>query len=265
METIDFSEEFNNNVFLTISKQNIDKLFGMNFLCFYEVIRYRRPKYFIDYESIASIDYAKASQNNKIERVTGRLIENNKQYDQEELTYLLLRHLVNFSWKLDLLFLLHLEQCLRANTNWGSLLRTVAMEEKIMNGQPYWLRNAQAGLFNDADPELKAILNKVELVMVKSNMIFPKYSSLGREHNKHYFIQIDSGIYPFLFEWMRILLSGYRVNQFNLSNRVVNTSEPVKTGSKLMFAVAKIIRRGGSAFSLPEPALSFSNEDFNII
>lgn len=258
---IDFSTDAENDkVKPIISENRLQEIIAYNNACLYEVDRYRYSGIVLDFEGITSVDYADILQKEGLRRVTERLIENKAQYDQKELNYLVLRNLINYSWKLDAIFLLHLRECAEACQNWGTLLRRLACDENLLERQPYWLRNEQTNLFQAMEPEMYELLSKVELVMIKSNKVFPKCSSTGA----YYFIQMDSGIYPFLFEWIRVLLCGYRINAFNEENEIVQTTEPVKTGAALMLAVVNIIRGNKSAFVLPEPAMNFSPKDYGI-
>ncbi len=262
---IEFSTDSKNNKILPIiSKDELNDFIALHSACFFDVRRYLNPGVYNDFEIMASVDYSDILNNENLKRMTGRLIENNQQYDDRDLAYLILRHIMQYTWKLDIPFLLHLKQCYQASIKWGGLLRLKAAEQSILRGLPYWLRNEQIALFYDIDSELEDILNKIEFLMIKSNMVFPKYSSLSNSQNTFYFIHVDSGIYSFLLDWAKILLSGYRSDIFNATNNVVYATEPVKTGATLMFVITEIIRGSTSSFSLPEPALTFSQNDCNI-
>ena len=243
-----------------VSEGRLEEIIAYNNACLYEVDRYRYHGVTLDFEGITAIDYVDILQKQGLRRATERLIENKAQYDEKDLNYLVLRNLINYSWKLDVIFGLHLKECMQASGNWGILLRKLACDKNLLERQPYWLRNEQANLLQAMEPDMYELLSKVELVMVKSSKVFPKCSSTGA----YYFIQMDRGIYPFLFEWIRVLLSGYRIHEFNEKNEIMQVTEPIKTGAMLMFAIVNVIRGNRSAFVLPEPAMMFSPEDYGI-
>ena len=261
----DFSDDANNNkVTPYISPEILEILYGLNIACFFEVSRYQYRMICYDFEIMSSIDYSAVLQNPKLERVTERITENEQQYNASDLAYLTIRHLIHHSWKLDVSFLLHLEKCFMANDYWNQILRSLSLNEQHFQGQPYWLRNELPGLIQDGYSDFNDILNKVEFVMVKSNTIFPQCSLLGSGQKAHYFVRMDSGMYPFLLEWIFILLSGFRINQFNESNNYMRATEPVRTGAILMLTVADIIQGHSSAFKLPVTTFNFSPNDHHI-
>lgn len=264
---IDFGEDARNDkVKLILGEQGIQTLLALNGACFYEVDRYKYQEVFWDFEIIATVDYSDILQGKEFVRIVERLTENKKQYDEHEQRYLVLRGIFNYSWKLDIMFLAHLKECAQASLNWGILIRRVACDKvnEIFNlgqkKQPYWLRNEQTNLLNSMDTEMYNLFSKVELIMVKSNKVFPKLSTLGLNR----FVLLDSGIYTFLMEWIKLILSGYRIREYKQSSKIMQTTEPVKTGALLMKAVADIIHGDKSVFILPEPVMNFLTNDYSI-
>lgn len=258
---IDFSTDTENDkVKPIVSEDRLQEIISYNSACLFEVDRYRYQGIILDFENITAVDYADIMLKEGLRRAAERLIENGTQYNEKDLNYLTLRNLLNYSWRLDAVFLLHLDECVQASRNWGILLRRLACDRNLLERQPYWLRNEQTNLFHAMESGMYELLSKVELVMVKSNKVFPKCSSTGA----YYFIQMDRGIYSFLLEWIRVLLSGYRINEFNEKNEIVRTTEPVETGVMLILAIVNIIRGNMSAFVLPEPPMNFSPKDYGI-
>lgn len=255
---IDFDKDTEENKVLPIiSNEKLMELQALHRMCYYDVARYMYPQIGLDFECITAVDYSDILQKEGLKRASERLIENKSQYNQKALTYLMLRNLIDYSWKLNVPFLIHLTDTAEASLRWGEILRSFAQQEGLMTNQPYWLRNEQSNLLHSLNEEEYDMFSKVEIMMIKSNRIFPKCSVMGANQ----FIQLDSGTYPFLKEWIRIVLCGYRVREFNEKTVLAETTEPIRIGATLMLTIANIIQGKGSVYLLPEQARYFSKRD----
>lgn len=254
------SDNENNKVQPIVSNAKLQEMIAINMACFFEVERYRHTKIYMDFEALATVNYADVLKKDRLRHVTEQLIENDAQYDEKELNYLVLRNLINCSWRLDAIFLIHLEDCIKASQKWGCVLRSIACEENLLDRQPYWLRNEQLNLLNSMDLDMYNLLSRVEVILIKSKKAFTKCSSTGA----YYFVHMDRGLFSFLVEWIRVLLSGYRISEFNRTNEVVQTTEPIKTGALLIMAIVGIVRGGQTTFILPNPPMNFSPNDYSI-
>lgn len=239
-----------------IDSQVIELLMGMHVACFYNVSRYCNSNISMDFEEISAVDYTDILQKEGWKHIVDRLIENKSQYDEYELNYFALRNLIIFSWKLDVRFWLHLRQCAEACVNWGIIIRGLAKEKKLTL-QPYWLRNTQMMVLSCMNEEMRDQFGTVELAFVKSNKISPKCASL----KDTYFICFDQGIYTYLFEWGKLILSGYRLTKFSEQNETVQVKLPIKTMASFMMSVVEIIHGQKSAFTLPDVIMNYSPND----
>ena len=234
-----------NKVLPTILGERLQELIAVNEICLYDVDRYRNKTFMLDFENLCAVDYSDVLQEERLKRIATHLTESDGQYEERDLNYLTLRNALNYSWNPDIRYWFHLKNAIQSSFAWGMFLRELSCQENLLSGQPYWLRNEQINLLHVMEPEMQDMLLKVELVMKKSNKIFPQYSALKANH----LIILDSGIYPFLLEWAKLLLSGYRIRQIDEKSDYFTIKEPFKTSAMQMLAIVRIIRGNESAYA----------------
>lgn len=245
-------DEFDKYVKPVIKEDSLTYFMALTMSNFEKVSRYMWPAAHIDFELLTTIDYSKISFNSEVSEIIEITSNNSNRYKEEELLYLILRTMYKVVWKLDMLLLLHLEECVETNYKWNYLIAGLAqnrLEGKYyyLTDMPYWLRNEHIGLLHSPPPELEIekILS-VEVAMHKANDIQASCRSLGR--NKIIFL--DFGLYVYLTEWCELILSGYRIRKYCEENDY-SLTEPVKTGAGLFCAIADILANKSETYNLP--------------
>lgn len=259
------SDDFQKYVIPTVSTEEIECIIANTYTVFKPVCRYMWPNINIDFELMTAIDYSNTINDSELKNVIAIISSNRNKYCDEELLYLLFRSMFFVVWKLDVLFLTHLEQCALVNYRWNQSL--IYFSKNKVEGNlfalkclPYWLRNTSLNYAFSLPSDLQDIYKQIEIVMIKADDIQAKCKLIG----KTYIITLDCGIYIYLQEWSRLLLQGYRLKQYCSDNDWVIT-EPVKTGAKLLLSIVNNLRGDGSVFQMPAPAMNFKQNDQIIV
>lgn len=229
---------------------------------FEEVSRYMRPNLNMDFEILTSIDYSVVANDDNIGELIRLMVSSDHRYRDEELLYLLLRTMLVPIWKLDVFLLTHLRKCAETNEQWNYTIGYLAQNkldgyDYSLTGLPYWLRNEHINLLQNPYPECDVgILHSVELAMLKSNDIQASFRALGNNR----MIVLDYGLYIYLAEWCKLILSGYRLRKYCEENDYALT-EPIKTGASLVIAIADILANRRPVFLMPPSMMLFDKND----
>lgn len=259
-----WEKEYKENVNAFISQEEISYILASADNIFKCVERYKAPSCFIDFELIAAVNYADIANEAKLKDTLTLLISNQERYQDEELIFLAFHTMFAMIWKLDVLFLTHLKECVAANAVWNYTLGVLAQNKaknEIFNtySWPYWLRNSSLNYAASLPENIRNEYMKLEVVMIKANDIQAHCKKIG----KKYIITLDYGIYIYLQEWIKILLTGYRIRQYCIKRNFVMT-EPVRTGAQLFLTIADILNRRIPAYQIPPPAMNFKCNDYFI-
>ena len=231
---------------------------------FKPVCRYIHTAVNMDFELMSTIAYADVVNQSNLKEVVAFLSTNQNQYPDGELLFLILRSMVLMTWKLDVLYFTHLEQCAQANFAWDQMLILLSRNQLegvhfSLRGLPYWLRNTSLNYAGCLPDEYQKQYMQMEVVMVKANDIQAKCRRIGQT----YIVTLDCGIYFYLQEWYRILLQGYRLKQY-CTKYGCSITDPVKTGATLMLSIAGTLKGSGSVYQLPPSAMIFKPNDIHI-
>lgn len=245
-----------------ISSDGINHFIACSSNHFEEVFRYMWPNFNIDFEILTSIDYSVVTNDSNIGELIRLMVSSDHRYRDEELLYLLLRSILVPIWKLDVFLLTHLHQCAEKNVQWNYTIGYLAQNklngyDYSLTGMPYWLRNEHITFLQNPYPECDIdILHSVELAMLKSNDIQASFRALGNSK----MIVLDYGLYIYLAEWCKLILSGYRLRKYCEENDYVLT-EPIKTGTSLVIAIADILANQRPVFLMPPSMMLFDKND----
>lgn len=258
-------EEFQKHVVPLIPSESLDCVFACLHAAFEPVNRYMKQGIHLDFELIATVNYADVVQQGKLKNVISFLSDNGNRYSDKELLFLFLRSMISVVWKLDVLLLTHLTQCATANLKWNNTLIHLSQDELQeyyfrLNQLPYWLRNTSINFYSALPTELKSKYANTEFVMIKANDIHACCKLIGQTH----IIALDSGIYTYLQEWCKMLVHGYRVKEYCNKNNWAIT-DPVKTGARFFVAIADIMNNVGSVYQMPPSSMIFCENDNLII
>lgn len=229
---------------------------------FQVVIRYMWPEFNVDFELLTSIDYCATLSDANYSEVIKYVHLNDNKYSNEELLYLSLRALIAPIWKLDVFLLTHLRKCFEIYAEWYSITAYFSQNnldgfDYSLNGLPYWLKNEQINFLQNPHPMCDiSVLESIELVIAKSNDIQAVQKALGNKK----IIVLDNGIYVFLVEWCKLVLSGYRLREYCKENEY-SLTEPIKTGSSLFIAIADVLTNRSQVYKLPPSLMLFSKND----
>lgn len=245
-------DEFDKHVKPVIKEESLTYFMALTMSHFEKVRRYMWPATHLDFELLTTIDYSEISFNSEVSDIIEITSNNSNRYKEEEILYLTLRTMYKVIWKLDMLLLLHLEECVEKNYKWNYLIAGLAQNKLegmyyYLTDMPYWLRNEHIGLLHSPPLglEMRKLLS-VEVAMHKANDIQASYRSLGK--NKMIFL--DFGLYVYLTEWCELVLSGYRIRKYCEENDY-SLTEPVKTGAGLFCAIADILANKCETYDLP--------------
>lgn len=249
-----------------ISSEGINHFIACSIEHFKEVSRYMWPCSNMDFEILTSLDYSLVTSNNNLRELLKIIVSNDNQYRDEELIYLLLRMMIVPIWKLDVFLLTHLHKCAEINAKWSLTINYLAnghLEGNYycLTNMPYWLRNEHIHLLHNLPPQCDIDkLHSVELAMLKSNNIQAVCKTLGNSK----MIFLDYGLYVYLAEWCKLILSGYRLRKYCEENDY-SLTEPIKTGASLIIAITDILANKQSVFFMPPSIMLFDKNDPLII
>lgn len=212
-----------------------------------------------------AVDYSRVVNTKALTSVVSFLQANKNRYADEELLFLFLRSMVSVTWKLDVLFLTHLEQCVEANYQWHQTL-SVFSQNKLegnyfaLDGLPSWLRDISIRYAEVLTIDQLEKYRQMEVVLVKANDIEAQCRLIGNTH----IVSLDCGLYTYLQEWCLFILQGYRIKQYCSENSWWVLTEPIKSGATLFLAIADILQGGSSVYQMPPSAMNTDRSDFLI-
>lgn len=259
-----FKKDLDKYAVPTMSEEEMLYVLAYRAKVFEPVARYMHSEIHMDFELMSTIAYADVVNRANMKEAVTFLSANQDKYSDEELLFLILRSMVLMTWKLDVLYLTHLEQCAQANMHWDEMLIMLSSKRLegvhiSLKGLPYWLRNTSLNYAGSLPDEYQNRYMQMEVVMVKANDIQAKCRRIGQA----YIVALDCGIYFYLQEWYRILLQGYRLKQY-CTEHSFDITDPVKTGAGLMLSIVNTLKGSGSVYQLPPPAMVFRPNDIYI-
>ena len=206
-------------VFPALTPENLHLVQSISTFFYLPIIRNQLSFPSYDFELITCLDYVDTLNNPSLKKMC-QALSRDQSYSPKDLMYLILRNISIPIWRLDIRTMLELPDIIFATDAYNRYIYSYAAKmcgsEQVYRC-PYWLRQAQADLSycvpNDVD---KDALKKSEVIMIRNRNILASC----REFRGTQFICLDYGLYFFLFEWIRILLSNYRLSNCFFAKKI---------------------------------------------